>query len=170
MKTLEQRACEFATKAHERIGQKRKYTEEPYINHPMSVVEIVRSVPHDEEMLAAAWLHDTVEDTETPLEDIEAEFGTGVADLVSDLTYVSKPLDGDRKTRKAIDRQHTASASIRAKTIKLADLIDNSKSIRKHDPEFAVVYLEEKRLLLELLSDGDITLWWRAKDIVDGSK
>lgn len=166
MKTLEQRACDFATKAHERVKQKRKYTEDPYIVHPMAVAETVRSVPHDEEMLAAAWLHDTVEDTGVLLKDIEAEFGPGVASLVEQLTDVSKPGDGDRKARKEVDRNHTAKASSRAKTIKLADLIDNGKSIVKHDAEFAIVYLEEKRLLLEVLNEGDVTLWWKAHDIV----
>ena len=67
-------------------------------------------------MLAAALLHDTVEDTGTPLKDIEAEFGPDVASLVEQLTDVSKPEDGDRKTRKEIDRQHIAKASVRAKT------------------------------------------------------
>ena len=53
-------------------------------------------------------------------------------------------------------------ATPEAKTIKLADLIDNTKSIVEHDPRFAKVYLEEKRLLLEVLKDGDETLWQQA--------
>jgi len=63
MTDLELKAKAFATKCHEDIKQVRKYTGEPYINHPAAVVEIVRSVPHTEAMLCAAWLHDTVEDT-----------------------------------------------------------------------------------------------------------
>ncbi|VDZ55823.1 bifunctional (p)ppGpp synthetase II/ guanosine-3',5'-bis pyrophosphate 3'-pyrophosphohydrolase [Serratia odorifera] len=61
--TLVERARRYATKAHAAIDQRRKYTNAPYIVHPQAVVEIVRSVPHTDEMLAAAWLHDTVEDT-----------------------------------------------------------------------------------------------------------
>lgn len=63
--TLVERARRYATKAHAAIDQRRKYTNDPYIVHPQAVMEIVSSVPHSEEMLAAAWLHDTVEDTPT---------------------------------------------------------------------------------------------------------
>jgi len=55
--------------------QVRKYTGEPYINHPAEVVELVRSVPHTEAMLCAAWLHDVVEDTPATLRSIEYLFG-----------------------------------------------------------------------------------------------
>jgi (p)ppGpp synthase/HD superfamily hydrolase len=159
MASLEEKAKAFATKCHEDVKQVRKYTGEPYINHPAAVVEIVRSVPHTEAMLCAAWLHDTVEDTNATIGDIEREFGAEIAELVESLTDVSKTTDGNRKIRKAIDREHIAKASPQAKTIKLADLIDNTKTIVAFDPEFAKVYLAEKRLLLEVLGDGDKTLF-----------
>ena len=119
---IENKAKEFATKAHSSIGQRRKYTNEPYINHPASVVEIVRTIPHTPEMLAAAWLHDVVEDTPVTLQDIEFTFGSEVAELVENLTDVSQPQDGVRQVRKEKDRQHLARAKPEAKTIKLADL------------------------------------------------
>lgn len=150
-KTLEDAAREFATRAHGAIDQRRKYTCEPYIAHPAAVVEIVRSVPHTEAMLAAAWCHDTVEDTGATLEDVQLELGVEVAALVEMLTDVSKPEDGNRSVRKAIDLAHTAKASPAAKTVKLADLLQNSESIVAHDPEFARVYIEEKARLLEVL-------------------
>ena len=87
--TLAERARRYATKAHAAIDQRRKYTNDPYIVHPQAVMELVRSVPHTEEMLAAAWLHDTVEDTPTTLGDIESHFGPQVAELVRMLTNVS---------------------------------------------------------------------------------
>lgn len=159
--TLEERAQRFATRAHE--GQLRKYTKTPYIEHPANVVEIVRTVPtHTEEMLAAAWLHDVVEDCHVTFYEILATFGQDVADMVVDLTDVSKRGDGNRAIRKELDRLHTAKASPASKTIKLADLIDNSASITKHDPQFALVYLKEKRALLEVMKDGDPVLWERA--------
>lgn len=164
---LERRAEEFATAAHARAGQVRKYTGDPYIEHPRAVVALVRSVPHDESMLAAAWLHDTVEDTGVTIDEIRDEFGHDVADLVAWLTDVSQTTDGNRKARKAIDRAHTAKAPPRAKTIKLADLIDNSRSIVERDPKFALVYLEEKRLLLPHLKSGGPTLWDMASAIVN---
>ena len=164
--TLEDRAREFATQKHADIGQLRKYTGEPYINHPAAVVELVRSVPHTEEMIAAAWLHDTVEDTATTIDEIEAAFGRNVSALVEMLTDVSKPENGNRAERKRIDREHIAQASPEVKTIKLADLIDNSKSIVARDPRFAEVYLNEKALLLEVLIEGDASLLAKAQEIV----
>lgn len=164
-----QRAESFATEAHARAGQRRKYTGEPYIEHPRSVVALVRAVPHDDAMLSAAWLHDTVEDTGVHLDEILSLFGGDVASLVEQLTDVSKPSDGNRAVRKAIDRAHTAQASPRAKTVKLADLIDNSRSIVARDPKFAKVYIEEKRLLLPVLKSGDPTLWEMARAIVEAS-
>ena len=129
MTPKEIKAKEFATKCHDDIKQVRKYTGEPYINHPAAVVEFVRSVRHTENMLCAAWLHDTVEDTDATLDEIEELFGSCVAQLVEMLTDISKPSDGNRAIRKHIDLMHTAKASAEAKTIKLADLIDNTKSI-----------------------------------------
>ena len=156
---LEHRAQSYATRAHAAVEQVRKYTGEPYINHPAAVVELVRTVPHTPEMIAAAWLHDVVEDTGVELDDIAFHFGPQVAALVEMLTDVSRPLDGNRAARKAIDCAHTAQASPEAKTIKLADLIDNSKSIMAHDPGFAKTYLKEKALLLEVLREGNADLW-----------
>ena len=85
------------------------------------------------------------------------------------LTDVSRPEDGNRAARKTLDREHIAKASPQAKTIKIADLIDNSRSIMAHDPQFARVYLAEKRLLLDVLTEGDPTLYAMARRIVDGN-
>jgi (p)ppGpp synthase/HD superfamily hydrolase len=157
------RALKFATDAHGAINHVRKYTGEPYIVHPIEVMTIVASVPHTKEMLMAALLHDTVEDTPVTIEDIQAEFGDAVATLVGWLTDVSKPTDGKRVVRKSIDRQHTADAPAEAQTVKLADLLSNSKSILEHDLNFAAVYLEEKALMLDVMTKGDATLFARAK-------
>lgn len=162
-------AKRFATIAHERINHVRKYTGEPYINHPAAVVELVRSVRHTPEMLAAAWLHDTVEDCGATIEEIKALFGPLVSQYVEELTDVSRPEDGNRDARKAIDRAHTAQCSPEAATIKLADLIDNTRSIVSRDPRFAVVYLAEKRMLLEVLRHGDKTLHRLASQIAETS-
>jgi hypothetical protein len=117
-------------------------------------------------MIAAAWLHDTVEDTPATFGDLERTFGTTVRDLVADLTDISKPSDGNRAVRKAIDRSHTARASVRAKTVKLADLIDNCRDICGHDARFARVYLGEAAALLEVLADGDARLYRRAQKAI----
>lgn len=155
----------FADRFH--AGQERKYTGEPYINHPMEVAKIVSSVPHTDEMLMAAYLHDVVEDTEATIEMVQHWFGEKVAELVGSLTDVSKPSDGNRARRKKLDRDHIAKASPSAKTIKLADMISNSSSIMECDPKFAKTYMAEKKLLLEVLGDGDPALFDQAKMVVD---
>jgi len=157
---METKALLLAAQAH--YGQLRKYDDSPYLWHPIAVATLVRSVPHTEAMVCAALLHDVVEDTDTDLEEIHLTFGHEITALVEMLTDISRPEDGNRAARKAIDRAHTAKASPAAKTIKLADLIDNTRSITAHDPEFAKVYLAEKRLLLEVLAEGDPTLYAEA--------
>lgn len=155
----------FATKAHH--GQLRRYTNKPYINHPQEVVNIVSKVAKDQNQIAAAWLHDVVEDTVFTLKDIEDEFGRNIAELVYWLTDVSKPQDGSRATRKAIDRQHIAKAPGHAQTIKLADIIDNLGSILKYDARFASVYINEKKLVLEVLTKGDGILYKTLAKMLD---
>ena len=166
MDSLEDRALDFARAAHEAVGQRRKYSGEPYIVHPMAIAKLVKTVPHTPEMVAAALLHDTVEDTNVELADIERAFGPVVAQLVDELTDVSRPHHGNRAVRKELDRQHLAHASREAKTVKLADLIDNSRDIIKHDPGFARKFMKEMKALLEVLREGDSTLYAAAEQIV----
>lgn len=156
----------FAQAAHG--DQKRKYTGDPYINHPIAVAEIVETVPHTDEMIAAALLHDVVEDTHVTIDQIADRFGDKVAELVDWLTDVSKPEDGNRSRRKELDRLHSANAPAEAQTIKLADLIHNSISIAEHDPDFWKVYKEEKIKLLKVLTKGDKSLMVRAQQQVGG--
>lgn len=165
MPDLVERASDYATRAHQRIDQRRKYSKQPYHVHLEAVARLVAGVTDDAQMIAAAWLHDTVEDTPATLDDIEAQFGAAVAELVEELTDISKPSDGNRARRKAIDRQHSAQASARAKTVKLADLIDNCRDITKHDPRFARVYLVEMAALLEVLREGDQRLYRQAVNL-----
>ncbi len=166
MNDLIQRAREFATSAHKRIDQRRKYNNRPYDVHLKSVASLVAEVGGDEEMVAAAWLHDTVEDTPATHHDIEDAFGPGIAHLVWELTDISKPGDGNRGLRKAMDRDHLAQASDRAQTIKLADLIDNARDICKHDPRFARTYLQEMAALLDVLDRGHPELLRRARKLL----
>jgi len=159
----------FATAAHAAVKQVRKYTGEPYINHPVHVMSIVKTVPHTEAMLAAALLHDTVEDTGVTIDLIEQEFGSEVANLVNWLTNVSRPEHGNRAVRKQLDLEHTAQAPAAAQTIKLADLISNTSSIVKYDMNFAETYLKEKAALLKVLTKGDPALnSWAQATVVNG--
>lgn len=155
---LIERARLFAETKH--AAQKRKYTGEPYFNHLLQVATLVEAFGGTDEQIAAAFLHDVVEDQGVPLATIGEVFGAEVMGLVDDLTDPSKPHDGNRAARKAIDLAHTASASPAAKSIKLADLISNTMSIGRYDQNFAKVYLAEKTKALEVLTDADIPALW----------
>ena len=157
-------ALAFAVSAHR--GQDRKYTGLPYITHPIAVMEILQTVEHTEEMLIAALLHDVVEDTNIGLSAIRYKFGDEVALLVEQLTDISKPSDGNRAARKAIDRHRLSLASSEVKTIKLADLIHNSSSILQYDPYFAKVFIKEMALLVYALKGGSPDLICRAEKII----
>lgn len=154
------RAMHFARMAHE--GQTRKYTGEPYVNHPIAVMGIVAGTGvHglDEDVLAAALLHDVIEDTRATYAELLDWFGHRVAEMVDAVSDKSERWMGNRARRKEIDRLHLAKASPEAKTVKLADLIDNTRSIVLYDPDFARVYIREKELTMEVLREGDKDLW-----------
>lgn len=168
MTSLEAQARKFAWFRHN--GHVRKFTGEPYIHHPIRVADLVRTVPHTDNMIAAALLHDVVEDTSATLEDIENHFNIEIMELVRMLTNVGHADDGLRQHRKAKDREHLSKASPEAKTIKLADIIDNCSDIRKHNPEFAKIYLAEKAELLEVLEDGDPILFGMAYTIIHNNE
>lgn len=154
-------AIEFATAAHQ--GQVRKYTHAPYIMHPMAVMQIVKSVPHTEEMLMAAVLHDTVEDTDVTMQDINDKFGTVVGMYVEYLTDISTLKDGNRKLRKRKDALHYAQGPAESQTIKVADFIHNTQDIKRFDPNFWEVYKVEKWESLQYLRKADNGLWLRAE-------
>jgi len=156
-----ERAIQFATQAHK--GQFRKYTGEPYITHPLAVMEIVKGVPgHTPEMLVAAVLHDVVEDTDVSLMEIQEEFGDVVSNLVLHLTDISTPEDGNRLKRKRKDAEWYAQGSAQAQTIKVADFIDNTRDIAQNDPRFWEIYKMEKLYALDLLQEADTDLWHQA--------
>jgi len=161
-------AQKFAHDAHDSINQKRKYTGEPYWVHTDEVARIVATVPHNEDMICAAHLHDVLEDVaphdSNGLYDyfsIKHTFGDDVAKLVVELTDVfTKESHGDlnRAQRKELECARVGRISVAAKTIKLADLISNTKSIVAHDPDFAKVYIKEKIAMLPYLAGGDASL------------
>lgn len=159
----------FAIESHR--GHVRKYTGEPYWKHLAEVAAITQTASRaTPEMIMAAWLHDTIEDTGVTFERLRQMFGLEVAELVHGLTDVSMPHDGNRAQRKALDREHVARGDYRVQTIKLADLISNTSSIVQNDPAFAWVYLNEKRQLLEVLDKGDEALQVMARQILIDSE
>ena len=126
------RAIVFAVRAH--AGTERRGKGFPYIVHPMEAVEIVATMTSDQELLAAAALHDTVEDTDVTIEQIQAEFGDRVASLVaaeSDEPHQSRDSIENWRARKqaAIDR--LSSGSRDAKIVALGDKLSNMRAIAR---------------------------------------
>jgi len=153
--TLAYEAMMFAREVHK--DQRRKYTGNPYTDHLAEVAGIVATVTGawpagDQEAIAVCWLHDSREDCGVTGEEIERRFGMRVAVGVALLSDFEQ---GNRAARKAASRIRLASAPDWVQTIKCADLISNTSSIVQHDPKFAVTYLEEKRLLLDVLTTAD---------------
>lgn len=158
-------ALGFAIDAHGK--QKRRFTHDPYWHHVAEVASIVSHVPNRSiEMVEAALLHDTLEDTAVKLDTLVETFGVDVASYVSALTNI--PLTfGNRATRKIAEVNRLRYERWQVKTIKLADVIDNVPGIATFDPSFAVLYLREKTELLEVLRGGDQELWDRAWALLD---
>ena len=150
MTDLAYRAMAFALEIHK--DQRRKYTNNPYFDHLAEVAGIIATVDSSPETIATAWLHDCREDQGVTGEEIERLFGMRVTVGVSLLSDFET---GNRAQRKAASRARLANAPAWVQTIKCADLISNTSSIVQHDPDFAVLYLEEKRLLLDVLTEAD---------------
>lgn len=169
---MEEKALEFARKAHGE--QMRKFSEEPYIEHPKRVAETVRTVSHTTEMICAAYLHDVVEDTPVEIEEIKKKFGNKVAQLVEELTdeyQKNKYPHLNRRRRKDKEVERQATISKEAKTIKLADVIDNTPDIVKNNPGFGPKYLSEMEKLTRVLVGGDPILFEKArKEVAEGKK
>lgn len=163
--TLAFDAMQFARNVHK--DQRRKYTGNPYADHLAEVAGIVATVAGDlmpcfsiripgmeDYMIAVAWLHDCIEDQGIRRQEISDKFGGIVA---SGVWLLSDMEEGNRAERKALARERLSQAPGWVQTIKCADLISNTASIVQHDPKFAATYLEETRMLLDVLTEAD----WR---------
>ena len=126
------RALAFA--AHKHRDQRRKDAEaSPYINHPIALAEVLAGEGgvSDPEVLAAALLHDTIEDTDTTPEELRREFGARIADMVLEVTD-DKTLP--KAERKRLQIEHAAGITHGAKLVKLADKICNLRDVADRPP------------------------------------
>ncbi|MEO8143179.1 MAG: HD domain-containing protein [Betaproteobacteria bacterium] len=147
------RALSFA--AHKHRDQRRKDAEaSPYINHPIALAEAltVEGGVTDVDVLAAALLHDTIEDTATTLEELRGHFGERIAGMVAEVT---DDKDLPKAERKRLQIVHAAGISPGAKLVKLADKICNLRDVAERPP--AKWDLERRREYFE----------W-AKRVIDG--
>lgn len=170
------RVRDFADRAHG--SQKRKYTDEKYIVHPERVMKLCQEYTSKNAVLAAALLHDVLEDTDTSKEEI-FEFLTDVmgygaaqktVQLVEQLTDVYEKKrypQWNRDKRKSMEAERLAKVSAEAQTIKYADIADNTQEIVEHDPGFSRRYLQECRVLLQKMTKGHSKLRYHALKLVE---
>ena len=157
MPSLILKAAEFATFAHK--GQLRKWSGRPYIEHPRRVAGHVATLNGaTEEMVAAAFLHDVIEDCEIILATIEHNFGNEVAELVWWLTNPDKPDGFTRARHKVLIHRRLADAPKQAQRIKMCDRIDNLGEMSGADEGFKSIYAEESLDLVAAIGDSDPVL------------
>jgi (p)ppGpp synthase/HD superfamily hydrolase len=120
-----EKALQIASKAH--VNQRRKGSDIPYIVHPVAVGMILMKAGYDEALIAAGILHDTVEDTDLSLQDVEQEFGTKIAEIVAGCSEPDKSLSWDQRKTHTIEYLKNAPSDIRA--VACADKLHNIRSI-----------------------------------------
>jgi (p)ppGpp synthase/HD superfamily hydrolase len=167
---------DFADQAHG--DQMRKYTPERYIVHPVRVMETLKEYTQDLPVLAAALLHDVLEDTNTTQEqiyDFLKEYMTEneakrTMRLVIELTdvYIKEDYPKlNRKKRKALETERVSKTSADSQTIKYADIMDNCNEIVKHDRHFAGVFLSECIKHMKVMDKGDPVLYKRTLELLE---
>lgn len=143
----------FAKEKHK--NQNRKVTNEPYVNHPISVAKILRENKKShkiKELVAAAFLHDTLEDTNTTEHELEKLFGKLITSLVLELTTDEKEKEKIGKEKYLAEKMSDNSRmSNWALVIKLADRLDNVSDLKNADEKFRKRYTKETRHILETL-------------------
>jgi len=151
---LRKESLAFATKKHK--GQLRR-DGTPYITHPIRVAEIVLKFKEShrmDELVAAAYLHDTLEDTDTGVNELSENFGYLVALLVSELTTDKFSCEAIGKTEYMKNKlSNERSLGHWAMTIKLADRLDNVSDLNERKVEFARKYKEETLEILKYVEE-----------------
>jgi (p)ppGpp synthase/HD superfamily hydrolase len=166
----------FADEAHGE--QKRKYTPERYIVHPVRVMEICTHYSNDLPVLASALLHDVLEDTKVGKNELhrfllqimneeEAERTTTLVVELTDVYTKTAYPRWNRRKRKRKEAERIQKTSGESQTVKYADIIDNCKEIVEHDPDFAGLFLVECRSLLNVMQQGNTELRKEAVEVVE---
>lgn len=160
MKTIKEsklrKALNFMIKAHD--GQFRKFSGKEYAHHPVEVSKIVREIKSskNKEMLCiAALLHDTVEDCNVNIEDIQDEFGLEVKEIVDQLTSDNKKIREVGKANYLSNKMLEMSSY--ALVIKLADRLHNCSDLDKGSDKFVNKYVLETRTILNKLGERKLS-------------
>jgi (p)ppGpp synthase/HD superfamily hydrolase len=166
---------DFANQAHG--DQRRRYTNDPYIVHPVRVMETCRAHTQDTATLCAALLHDVLEDTpvregaireclETLMPEVEVARALQIVVELTDVyTHENQPRM-KRTERRAREAERLGTVSADAQTVKYADIIDNTVDLTQNDPDFAPVYIRECQAILNVADKGNADLYRRALDML----
>lgn len=168
--TLIIKAAHFAADKH-RDQRRKDVHATPYINHPLTLAQILSEEGGvtDPVVIAGALLHDTVEDTQTTFEELEALFGKAVTDIVREVTD-DKSLKKHERKQAQID--HAPFISPRSKLVKLADRIANCRDVISHPPHDwdenrRREYFEWSSKVVNALGDAHPALQAKFKDVVE---
>ena len=159
-------ADRFATAAHAAIGQLEKFTGLPYSEHTRAVARLVATCINRHEVVAAAHLHDVIEDPKVPKLVLVDRFGVVVGDMVDEVSRKATPEMGNRAARVAFEVKRIAGISSDGKSIKCSDVTVNVSCIVERDPKFARVYVPEKRVLMTSLVGAHPELYALAEEAV----
>jgi len=167
---LIEKAIEFANRAHS--GQVRKYSNLPYILHPLEVMNRVAHETDSPVVIAAAALHDIIEDCGEFEGEFYLNFPVEVRDIVIELTNASYESKLPREERKCIDRKKLCGASREAKFIKIIDRYCNVRDFLddrdKVSEKFIKIYLGETTLLLnECLTGVHTEYFYKIEDMIN---
>lgn len=152
---IEMAAMVLARFAHGLHDQRRKYDGEPYINHPERVVRRLRDLGAPADVLAAAWLHDTLEDTILQPEDILERCSAGVLARVETLTDRFNASHGNRAIRNMLRNAKIAASDAWNQNIKLCDREDNLVGVFAHDKKFFVDYFKEALTMVDAFTKAN---------------
>ena len=175
METILKKITSFADAAHG--DQKRKYADERYIQHPIRVMKTCQQFGYPLPVLAAAILHDVLEDTDVTQKQIREFLSSMMSEpdtnytmsLVTELTDVytkDKYPRLNRRQRKAKEADRLEKINADAQTIKYGDIVDNASGIVEYGADFAPVFLKEGAELLKKMKKGNKDLHQKAIDVI----
>jgi (p)ppGpp synthase/HD superfamily hydrolase len=176
MNAVLEKVRDYADRAHG--TQQRKYSPDRYIVHPVRVMEMCSRFTDQLPILAAALLHDVLEDTPVTKEKLhqflltvmteeEAKETTVLVVELTDVFTKEAHPRWNRKKRKMKEAERIQKTSGDSQTVKYADIIDNCREIVQHDPDFAKVFLRECKGLLKVMQKGNKELYNEAVETVN---
>lgn len=176
MEAILDKVRQFADNAHG--SQMRNYTPERYIVHPIRVMETCRNYDNSLPVLAAALLHDVLEDTTvdsnqmlefliTLMSEAEAQQTLSLVEDLTDVYVKEQYPQWNRGIRKEKEQERIATTSAKSQTIKYADIIDNTNEITSHDLGFAPRFLNECYANLKVANKGNQELYATALEKVE---